>query len=334
MSKNLVGVTRRHAVVTGLAGTALLAAPAILRAQGRIPVAKVSVLVNESHPSTLSWNRYAKAIAERTNGEVRIQVYPNAQLGDERSVAEGLRLGSVQGSTLNVAVLSAWVPEGQLFDMPFVFKSLEHGSRVMAGPIGQRMAKKYEPFGFQVLGYWNNGVRHPLGRFPINTPADVVGKKMRVIESPLHIALWKLLGANPTPMPAPEIYNALQTGVIDFLDNSKSSYLALRFYEVAPFFTDLGHIYSYAAFTFSSQFWKRLTPAQQAILTEEAAGAIIYQDKLAAVADDEALAKTVTMGAKVTRPDHAPWEAAMRPFWQQYADKVGGMPAIEEILVA
>jgi TRAP-type transport system periplasmic protein len=334
MSRNILGTTRRDLLGVGIAGTALLAAPGILRAQGRIPVAKVSVLVNEDHPSTISWNRYAKTIAERTNGDVRIQVYPNAQLGDEKSVAEGLRLGSIQGSTLNVAVLSAWVPEGQLFDMPFVFKSLEHGSRVMAGPIGQRMAKKYEPFGFQVLGYWNNGVRHPLGRFPINVPGDVEGKKMRVIESPLHIALWKLLGANPTPMPAPEIYNALQTGVIDFLDNSKSTYLSLRFYEVAPYFTDLGHIYSYAAFTFSNQFWKRLTPAQQDILREEAASAIIYQDKLAATADEDALAKTLTMGAKVTKPDHGPWELAMRPFWQQYAEKVGGMSAIEEILAA
>ncbi|MFI4981052.1 MAG: TRAP transporter substrate-binding protein [Nevskiales bacterium] len=324
--------SRRSVVTAGLAGAALLAAPTILRAQAR--VAKVSVLVNEDHPSTITWNKYAKTVAEKTGGAVQIKVYPNAQLGDEKSVAEGMRIGSIEGSTLNVAVLSAWVPEGQLFDMPFVFKSLEHGSRVMAGPIGQRMAAKYQPFGFRVLGYWNNGVRHPLGRFEINTPADVKGKKMRVIESPLHIALWSLLGANPTPLPAPEIYNALQTGVIDFLDNSKSSYLSLRFYEVAPYFTDLGHIYSYAAFTFSDIFWKRLTPVQQEILRTEAAQAIIDQDRLAAAADETALAKTVTMGTKVTRPDHAPWEAAMKPFWEKFAANVGGMGAIQEILAA
>src|SRR3954452_6680638 len=131
-------VTRRSL----MSGAAVLATPAIARGQGRIPVAKVSVLVNDDHPSTQSWRRYANTIQERTSGDVRIQVYPNAQLGDERSVAEGMRLGSVQGSTLNVAVLSAWVPEGQLFDMPFVFRSPEHGSRVMSGPIGKRMAAK------------------------------------------------------------------------------------------------------------------------------------------------------------------------------------------------
>ena len=317
-----------------LAAVGTLAAPKILRAQTRPPIAKLGTLVNEEHPATVSLNRYAHAVAEKTNGEVHIQVFPNAQLGDEKAVAEGMRLGSVQGAVVNVAVLSSWVPEGQLFDMPFVFQSPEHGTRVMTGPIGQRMAARYLPHGFVVLGFWNNGIRHPLGRFAINVPDDVKGKKMRVIESPLHIALWSLLGANPTPLPAPEIYNALQTGVIDFLDNSKSSYLALRFYEVAPYFTDLGHIYSYGAFSFSQQYWNRLTPAQQEILRQEAAPVIAYQDQLETTADDAALAKTVTMGAKVTKPDHAPWVAAMKPFWAKYAANVGGMPAIEEILAA
>jgi len=177
-------------------------------------------------------------------------------------------------------------------------------------------AARYLPHGFVVLGFWNNGIRHPMGRFAINVPDDVKGKKMRVIESPLHIALWGMLGANPTPLPAPEIYNALQTGVIDFLDNSKSSYLALRFYEVAPYFTDLGHIYSYGAFSFSKLYWDKLTPEQQTILRQEAAPAIVYQDQAETTGDEAALAKTVTMGAKVTKPDHAPWVAAMKPFWE------------------
>jgi TRAP-type transport system periplasmic protein len=273
-------------------------------------------------------------VAERTNGAVQIKVYTNAQLGDEKAAAEGMRLGSIEGSTLNVAVLSSWLAEGQLFDMPLVFRSPEHGTRVMAGPIGQRMAARYELFGFHVLGFWNAGVRHPLGRFPINLPDDVRGRKMRVIESPLHIALWTMLGANPTPLPAPEIDGALQTGVVDFCDDSKSSYLSRRFYEVAPYFTDLGHIYGYGAFIFSGIFWKKLTPAQQDILREEAIDAIAYQDRLASIADETALAKTVTMGAKVTKPDRTPWETAMKPFWAKYAGNVGGIPAIEEILAA
>jgi tripartite ATP-independent transporter DctP family solute receptor len=331
MDHSRIALNRRQFLAAGAAGA--IFAPHIARAAQPL-VARVSVLVNDTHPSTQAWRRFAAVVKEKTAGAVDVQVFPNGQLGGEKEVADGMRLGSVQGSTVNVAVLSSWVPEGQLFDMPFIFSSIDHASRVMAGPIGQRMALKYAPFGFQVLGFWNNGVRHPIGRFPINVPDDVKGKKMRVIQSPLHIELWSLLGANPTPIPAPEIYNSLQTGVIDFFDNSKSSYLSLKFYEVAPYFTDLGHIYGYAAFTFSDIFWKQLSPEQQAIFREAAADAIQFQDKLATTADEEALAKTVTLGAKVSKPDHAPWQAAMKPFWEKFAANIGGMQAIEEVIAA
>src|SRR4029079_7561737 len=133
--------------------------PAI--AQGARLTARVSVLANDTHPSTIAWRRFAQLIAERPGGACEIQVFPSAQLGGEREVSEGMRLGSVQGSSVNVAVLSSWVPEGQLFDMPFLFRDLDHAARGAPGPIGQAMAEKYLQHGFRVLGYWNNGVRHP-----------------------------------------------------------------------------------------------------------------------------------------------------------------------------
>lgn len=311
-------------------GLAALGSPAIAQT-GRL-TARVGVLVNDTHPSTIAWRRFAQLIADRTNRAVEVQVFPNSQLGGEREVAEGMRLGSIQGGNINVAVLSSWVPEGQLFDMPFIFRDLDHATRVVAGPIGQGLAEKYLQHGFRVLGYWNNGVRHPIGRFPINAPADVRGKKMRVIQSPLHIELWTLLGANPTPIPAPEIYTSLQTGVVDCFDNSKASYLALRFYEVARYFTDLGHIYGYGAFAFSEIFWRRLSAAQQEIFRRTAAEIIAFQDNLAAFEDENALARTVELGAQVIRPDRAPWVAVMRPFWERFGAQVGGMQAIQRVI--
>ncbi len=320
---------RRLVVAAGAASVAGFAVPAI--GQARL-TARVGVLVNDTHPGTIAWRRFAQLIAERTNRAVEIQVFPNSQLGGEKDVAEGMRVGSIQGGTINVAVLSSWVPEGQLFDMPFLFRSLDHAGRVMAGPIGQGLAEKYLQYGFRVLGYWNNGVRHPIGRFPITMPADVRGKKMRVIQSPLHIELWTLMGANPTPIAAPEIYSSLQTGVVDCFDNSKSSYLALKFYEVAKYFTDLGHIYGYGALSFSEIFWRRLSPAQQDIFRRTATEIVAFMDNLSAFEDENALAKTVELGAQVIRPDRAPWVAAMRPFWEKFAPQVGGMQAIQRII--
>ena len=185
---------------------------------------KMGTVVNDSHPNTIAMVRFGQLVAQRTNGEINIKVYPSSQLGGEKEMAEGIRLGSVQGAIINVSVLGGWVPEGQIFDMPFIFRNDDHAYNVYQGPIGKELARKYEPLGFHVLGYWINGVRHPMGKFAIRKPSDVSGKKMRVIQSPLHIDVWKTVGANPSPISWPEVPNSLQTGVIDFLDNSKSSY--------------------------------------------------------------------------------------------------------------
>jgi tripartite ATP-independent transporter DctP family solute receptor len=271
-------------------------------------------------------------VSQRTNGEVEVQIFANAQLGGERDVAEGMQLGTVQGSPITLAVLSNWVPEGQVFDLPFVFRDETHAANVYMGPIGDALAEKHTSKGFRVLGFWLNGSRHPMGRFPINAPTDVKGKKMRVIQSPLHVGLWQTLGAIPTPMAAPEIYNALQTGVIDFFDNSKGSYWSFKFFEVAPYFTDLGHIYAIGAFTLSEKFWQQLPADHQKVVRETAREVIPYQDDLLLKAEIESMKNAVERGTIVTTPDKKPWQDAMEPVWAEWAPKVGGMDAIRAIV--
>jgi len=290
------------------------------------------VLNDEQSPMFIAWTRFSQLIGRRTNGAVDIQVFPNAQLGGEKEVADGIRLGSVQGGAISLAVLSAWVPEGQLFELPFLFRDLDHVHHVVEGPIGEKLKEKYRPFGFVVLDYVNIGTRHPIGKFPINTPADVRGKRIRVIQSPLHIALWRSLGANPTPLPVTEAYNALETGVVDFMDMSKTGYRQLRFYEVAPYFTELGHIYTIGAFLVGEQFWNKLTPDQQAIVQATAHEAAALHEHLEDYYGDLALAEVVKTGVKVTTPSREPWQRAMQPVWQEFAPNVGGMAAIQAVV--
>jgi TRAP-type C4-dicarboxylate transport system substrate-binding protein len=182
-----------------------------------------------------------------------------------------------------------------------------------------------------VVGFLVNGTRHPMGKFPILKPDDIKGKKIRVIQSPLHIELWKLLGANPTPIAFPEIYNSVQTGVVDALDNAKTTYWISKFYEVAPHITDLGHIYSISAVAFSQTFWKRLTPAQQALVQSAADEGIKMQDKLIADGDEDAVKKAVAAGAKYHKVDKGPWQRAMAPIYTSWAPKVGGMELIRAV---
>ena len=113
------------------------------------------------------------------------------------------------------------------------------------------------PQGFHVSAFWIVGARHPMGKFPVKSPEDVKGKKMRVVQSPLHIEIWKSLGANPTPIPTTEIYNSVQSGTVEVLDNSISTYWFSKFYEVAPYFTTWVISTRFASGVFSESFGKR-----------------------------------------------------------------------------
>lgn len=313
-----------------LLGLALALAAGSASAQAKI-TCKFGVLGNADFPGTIGMEAMAKQINANSRGEIDVQVFPNSQLGGEKEMAEGMRLGSVCGAPVNVSVLSVWVPEGQLFDMPFLFRDDGHAYRVLAGAVGKQMAAKYDAHGFKVVGFLVNGTRHPMSKTAIITPDDVKGKKLRVIQSPLHIELWKMLGANPTPIAFPEIYNSMQTGVVDAMDNAKTTYWASKFYEVAPHVTDLGHIYSISAVAFSNIFWKKLSPAQQTIVQNAAAEGIKLQDKLIAEGDEEAMKKAVAVGTKYHKVDKAPWQKAMMPIYNSWASKVGGMEMIKAV---
>lgn len=318
-------VSASAALVLGLAGFVSGAS-----AQTKL-TCKFGVLGPANTPSTIAMQLLVDRMNKDSNGAIEAQLFPSSQLGGEKEMAEGMRLGSVCGAPINVSVLGVWVPEGALFDMPFLFRDDGHVARVVAGNVGKQLAAKYEPHGFKVVGYYNNGARHPMSKKPILSPDDVKGLKIRVIQSPLHVELWKLLGANPTPIAYPEIYNSVQTGVVDALDNNKVSFWLAKFYEVAPNLIDLGHIYSISAVTFSNSFWKRLSPAQQALVQSAASDAIKLQDKLNAESEDDAVKKAVAAGAKHIKVDKGPWQKAMLPMYNSWASKVGGMEMIKAV---
>ena len=196
------------AVALGLAATMSL--PAVAVAEGK-PMT-ISVIYGANKPQAKIWLRFKQLVDQRLPGQFNIKVVTNGALGGEKETTEGVRLGSIHGALSTVANLTTWVPDGALFDMPFLFRDADHIQAVLSGPIGDEFKKKYEAKGFKVLGYIIYGARHVISKAPIRTPADVKGKKMRVLQSQLHINLWKSLGANPTPVPITEAYNAAQDG--------------------------------------------------------------------------------------------------------------------------
>ena len=284
--------------------------------------AKFSSIVPDNHPIHMGLLRFASLVAQRTNGSVEIKIFPSGQLGGEVETAEGIKLGSIEGGVITTSVLVNWVPEVQVIDLPFVFRNDDHALAAY-GLLTERLAPKFTPQGFRVLGMTLSGVRNLISTFPIQTVADVRGKKMRVIQSPLHVEIWKLVGANPTPIPAPEIYSALQTKVVDFMDNPKTNYLSFKWYEVAKNFTELGHIYSVIAFTFSERWWGRLNAEQKAAVQRSVNDVVPMIHHLLSQNDDIALAKTVELGSTVfVIKDREPWRKLMAPIWDDFQKKV------------
>src|SRR5258708_11540194 len=239
-----------------------------------------------------------KLVSQRSKREGETKVFPNFQLRGELETAEGIRLGSIQFGAVTSSVLANWVPDVQVLDLPFIFRSEDHALKANA-LLKERLGKKFEAQGFHLLGFSVNGARELISTFPIEKPEDVKGNKMRVIQRPIHIAMWKAVGANPVPIPAPEIYTSLQNKVVDYFDNTTTNYYTFRFYEVAKNFTKLDHIFAMATWIVDAKWWARLPKAHQEAIEKSAAEIQVLIPELLAKTDDAALAKTVEQGAKV-----------------------------------
>jgi tripartite ATP-independent transporter DctP family solute receptor len=311
----------------------LLAAPAILSVRSALAAGRpvtVASLFGEDKPETKIWRRIAETLNRTAPGRFDLRIVGNAALGGEKEVAEGVRLGSVQASLSTVSALSGWVPDSQILDLPFLFKDRGHLRRVLAGPLGAELKGKFEAQNFVVLGFINYGARHLLAKEPIATPAGVRGKRIRVIQSPLHTELWSGLGAYPTPIPIPETYNALKSGVVDCMDLTKSAYVGFKLHEVVPYLVETGHIWASGVIYVSAAFWRGLSGEDKAALAAAAEEGAAYFDDLIVADEDASMAKARAEGGKVIQPeDRSAWEAGARKVWASFAPKLGGIGKIE-----
>jgi tripartite ATP-independent transporter DctP family solute receptor len=318
-----------------LVSSALLAAPAILSARASLAAGRpvtVASLFGEDKPETKIWRRIGETLNRTAPGRFDLRIVGNAALGGEKEVAEGMRLGSVQASLSTISALSGWVPESQILDLPFLFRDRGHLKRVLAGPLGEELKGKFEAQGFVVLGFINYGARHLLAKEPITTAAGIKGKRIRVIQSPLHTELWSGFGAYPTPIPIPETYNALKTGVVDAMDLTKSAYVGFKLHEVVPYLIETGHIWASGVICVSGAFWKGLSTEDRAALATAAAEGTAYFDDLI-VADEEAsMARARAEGGTVVQPQDRPaWEAGARKVWTAFAQRLGGIERIDAV---
>ncbi len=287
------------------------------------------------NPYDLGAKEFAKKVAEKTKGAIEIKIYPAGQLGEDRDLAEGVQLGSVEMAFPSNAVMTRYVPQTMLFELPFLFRDDDHWEKVVDGPIGKEMAEHFKAKGFQVLAWVDGGWRGPYARRPITKLDDLKGMKFRTMESPMHIAIYEALGARGVPMSSKEQYSALQQGVIDGGDSPWVWYMQLRHFEIAKSLTTLPLFKLNTVHIMSTKVAAKLGPDQMKALTEAAYEATVYQRKVQREMDSRLLEDLKKQGVQVyTFPpeERDKFVKAVGSVWKKYETEVGGRAKIDAVL--
>jgi C4-dicarboxylate-binding protein DctP len=268
-----------------------------LSASAQEIVIKFSHVVASDTPKGKASDFFAKRAGELTKGKVKVEVYANSTLYKDKEEMEALQLGAVQMLAPSLAKFGPLgVKEFEAFDLPFLFDGKEDLHKVTTGPVGQRLLAKLEPKGIKGLAFWDNGFKSFSANKPLRTPADFRGLKMRVQNSKVLEAQMRALGALPQAMAFSEVYQALQTGVVDGTENPHSNLYTQKMHEVQKHMTITDHGYlGYAVIT-NKKFWDGLPADIRGQLEQAMKEATEYANKIAQEENDMALAKVKESG--------------------------------------
>lgn len=261
----------------------------------------------------------AERLAEYSDGQMRIDIYPSGQLGKERETVELLQIGSLAMTKLSTAPLEAFVPSMKVFSIPYLFNDRDHYFRVLDSEIGKSLLESTEVTRVRGLGYYDSGSRSFYTKeHPIRTPTDLEGLKIRVMQSQTAVQMVSALGGSPTPISFGEIYTALQQGVVDGAENNAPSFYLSGHYETAKYYSLDEHTSVPDILLISSHVWNSLDETQQMWLQAAVDDSVEFQRELWKQSTEEALAAVKEAGVEVIYPDKAPFQAAVAEMKASY----------------
>jgi len=307
----------------------LMAGVLSLGAMAQQPIViKFSHVVAVDTPKGLAADFFAKRAGELTKGKVKVEVYPNSQLYKDKEEMEALQLGAVQMLAPSLAKFGPLgVREFEAFDLPYIFDNYEELHKVTTGPVGAALLAKLEPKGIKGLAYWDNGFKSFSANTPIKTPADLKGKKMRIQSSKVLEEEMRALGALPQVMAFSEVYQALQTGVVDGTENPISNLYTQKMHEVQKHLTLTDHGYLGYAVIVNKKFWDGLPADVRGQLETAMKEATTYANKIAKEQNDkdlEAVKKSGKTQVYVpTKEEREAFKKALTPVHAKMADRIG-----------
>ncbi len=313
------------ALVFALSAAAIVSGNAF--AQAPI-VIKFSHVVATDTPKGKAAERFKELAEKATKGRVKVEVYPNSTLYKDKEELEALQLGAVQMLAPSLAKFGPLgVKEFEVFDLPYIFPSKEVLYRVTEGPIGKGLFKKLESKGITGLAYWDNGFKDMTANKPLHKPADFRGLKMRIQSSKVLDAQFRALGANPQVMAFSEVYQALQTGVVDGTENPPSNLYTQKMHEVQKHVTVSNHGYLGYAVIVNKKFWDGLPADIRTALEGAMKDATKYANAIAQQENDKALDAVRKSGKSevyvLSDKERAEWRKALIPVQNAMAGRIG-----------
>jgi tripartite ATP-independent transporter DctP family solute receptor len=283
-------------------------------------VIKLGTTVNEQDSFQVAALKFGEIVKKRTNGAYIVEVYPNAALGDERTMLEGMQMGTMDMGLITSGPFVNFVPEFGVLDLPFIFINNAHAYAVLDGELGQSILAKLDGVGIKGLAYAERGFRNLTNKVrPVKRAADIKGLKIRVMENEVYTNTFKALGVNAVPMAWTETLTALQQGTIEGQENPVNVIHAFKLWESQKHVTMTRHAYASAIFTMSKRLFDKLPADVQKIVKEAAQEAAVYERAWVAENEARQLAELKKNGmAVIEDPDIASFKAGVQSVYDKY----------------
>lgn len=306
---------RRFGTLLLIVATAVLSA---CQVEQDVKVLKLAHTLDQEHVVHKAMALMGERLAFYSNGTMAVEIYSSGQLGNERELVELLQIGSLAMTKVSASPLEGFVPAMQVFSVPYIFDDNAHFWRVLESDIGKDLLTEIQGARLFGLGYYDAGSRSFYSsNTRIDSPADLRGKKFRVLNSQTAVKMVEALGGAATPIDWGELYTAIQQGVVDGAENNPPSFFLSRHYELSKYFSLDEHTAVPDVLIMSLTVWQDLTPQQQQWVQQAANDSIAYQKAAWHEASEAALLAVKAAGVTVIYPDKAPFRQAVAPFYQQ-----------------
>lgn len=305
--------------------TAALAAVGVASAQTK--TIKFANQNAKGHPIVMGMEKFAELVETRSGGRLKVNVFPGGALGSDQANVTALQAGTLEMASMNSGIFANLVKEFAIYDFPFLFANPKEADAVVDGEFGKSLHARLEERGIVGLGYYELGFRHITNsRRPINRVEDIAGLKLRVIPNPINVDWVTALGANPTPLPFPELYAALEQRAVDGQENPVATIYGAKLFEVQRHMALTYHQYNPQSVVISKRFWDTLTAEEKKIIQDAAAESAVYQreQSRAAVASTlDNLRKANMQVTELPAAEVAKLRERMRPVVAKHSATVG-----------